>query len=62
MVLGCPELGKLLFWERLSETYLLKRQWHDSVVVCLVYSSDGSLVATGGEYLSPGYGRHEDEV
>ena len=21
MVLGCPELGKLLFWERLSETY-----------------------------------------
>lgn len=49
VVLGCPELGQLLVWEWQSETYVMKQQGHGSGMACLVYSPDGSLVATGGE-------------
>jgi len=49
IVLGCPDLGQLLVWEWQSETYVMKQQGHGSSMSCLVYSPDGSLVATGGE-------------
>ena len=46
---GCPDLGQLLVWEWQSETYVLKQQGHANGMTSVVYSPDGSLIATGGE-------------
>lgn len=46
---GCPNLGQLLVWEWVSETYVLKQQSHfDTMNVC-EYSPDATHIATGGE-------------
>jgi len=46
---GCQDLGQLLVWEWQSETYVLKQQGHANGMTSVVYSPDGSLIATGGE-------------
>ena len=46
---GCEKLGQLLVWEWQSESYILKQQGHFYDVNCLDFSSDGQVLATGGE-------------
>ncbi|KAJ8959273.1 hypothetical protein NQ314_006301 [Rhamnusium bicolor] len=49
IALGCSGLGQLLVWEWQSETYIMKQQGHSSNMSCVSYSTDGQLLATGGE-------------
>lgn len=49
IALGCSGLGQLLVWEWQSETYVLKQQGHSNNMSCITYSTDGQLLATGGE-------------
>uniref|UniRef100_A0A6P7HF49 Periodic tryptophan protein 2 homolog n=1 Tax=Diabrotica virgifera virgifera TaxID=50390 RepID=A0A6P7HF49_DIAVI len=49
IALGCSGLGQLLVWEWQSETYVMKQQGHSNNMSCVTYSTDGQLLATGGE-------------
>lgn len=49
LAFGSSSLGQLLVWEWQSETYVLKQQGHFYDMNCLAYSTDGQLVATGGD-------------
>ncbi|CAG9859982.1 unnamed protein product [Phyllotreta striolata] len=49
IALGCSGLGQLLVWEWQSETYVMKQQGHSNNMSCISYSSDGQLLASGGE-------------
>jgi periodic tryptophan protein 2 len=49
LALGSSRMGQLLVWEWQSETYVLKQQGHSYGMSCSAFSSDGALVATGGE-------------
>ncbi|GLV37986.1 uncharacterized protein CBL_07783 [Carabus blaptoides fortunei] len=49
IALGCGGLGQLLVWEWQSETYVMKQQGHANNMTCVSYSSDGQLIASGGE-------------
>ncbi|XP_018569437.1 periodic tryptophan protein 2 homolog [Anoplophora glabripennis] len=49
IALGCSGLGQLLVWEWQSETYVMKQQGHSNNMSCVSYSTDGQLLATGGE-------------
>ncbi|KAF2898642.1 hypothetical protein ILUMI_07536 [Ignelater luminosus] len=49
IAVGCGGLGQLLVWEWQSETYVMKQQGHSNNMSCLSYSTDGQLLATGGE-------------
>ncbi|KAJ8974650.1 hypothetical protein NQ317_019887 [Molorchus minor] len=49
IALGCGGLGQLLVWEWQSETYVMKQQGHSNNMSCVAYSTDGQLIATGGE-------------
>ena len=49
LALGSTRLGQLLVWEWQSETYVLKQQGHLYGIKSLDFSSDGQLIATGGD-------------
>eukprot|EP00112_Aurelia_sp_Birch-Aquarium-sp1_P009002 Seg2008.2 transcript_id=Seg2008.2/GoldUCD/mRNA.D3Y31 product="Periodic tryptophan protein 2-like" protein_id=Seg2008.2/GoldUCD/D3Y31 len=49
LAFGSASLGQLLVWEWQSETYVLKQQGHFYDMNVLAYSSDGQLIATGGD-------------
>ena len=49
LAFGSSSLGQLLVWEWQSETYVLKQQGHFYDMNILAYSSDGQLIATGGD-------------
>lgn len=49
LALASAELGQLLVWEWSSETYILKQQGHFYDLNAVAYSSDGQLIATGGD-------------
>ena len=49
LAFGSSSLGQLLVWEWQSETYILKQQGHFYDMNVLAYSTDGQLVATGGD-------------
>eukprot|EP00554_Chaetoceros_debilis_P002082 CAMPEP_0194084746 /NCGR_PEP_ID=MMETSP0149-20130528/14765_1 /TAXON_ID=122233 /ORGANISM="Chaetoceros debilis, Strain MM31A-1" /LENGTH=901 /DNA_ID=CAMNT_0038767491 /DNA_START=99 /DNA_END=2804 /DNA_ORIENTATION=+ len=49
LAFGCPSTQQLLVWEWRSETYIIKQRGHAFGMKCMAYSSDGVVVATGGE-------------
>ena len=49
LAFGSEALGQLLVWEWKTETYILKQQGHFYDLNTLAYSTDGQLVATGGD-------------
>eukprot|EP00795_Rhopilema_esculentum_P000504 gene504-10184_t len=49
LAFGSSSLGQLLVWEWQSETYILKQQGHFYDMNVLAYSTDGQLIATGGD-------------
>ncbi|XP_060523591.1 periodic tryptophan protein 2 homolog [Cylas formicarius] len=49
IALACGGVGQLLVWEWQSETYVMKQQGHSNNMVCVSYSSDGQILATGGD-------------
>ncbi|XP_063909715.1 periodic tryptophan protein 2 homolog [Zophobas morio] len=49
IALGCGGLGQLLVWEWQSEIYRLKQQSHSNNMSSICYSTDGQLLASGGE-------------
>eukprot|EP01038_Epipyxis_sp_PR26KG_P014178 gene14178-19024_t len=49
LAIGSAELGQLLVWEWQSETYVIKQQGHLYGLNSMDFSSDGQLIATGGE-------------
>ncbi len=49
LAFGCPSSQQLLVWEWRSETYIIKQRGHAYGMKCMAYSSDGVVVATGGE-------------
>lgn len=49
LAFGCPSTQQLLVWEWRSETYIIKQRGHAYGMKCMAYSSDGVVVATGGE-------------
>jgi len=49
LAFGSSSFGQLLVWEWQSETYVLKQQGHFYDMNILAYSSDGQLIATGGD-------------
>ena len=49
LAFGCPSTQQLLVWEWRSESYIIKQRGHSYGMRCMAYSSDGVVVATGGE-------------
>eukprot|EP00794_Sanderia_malayensis_P007000 gene6999-7785_t len=49
LAFGSSSMGQLLVWEWQSETYVLKQQGHFYDMNVLAYSTDGQLIATGGD-------------
>jgi periodic tryptophan protein 2 len=49
IALGIAPLGQLLVWEWKSESYILKQQGHSYGLNCVDISSEGQLIATGGD-------------
>nr|XP_022904182.1 periodic tryptophan protein 2 homolog [Onthophagus taurus] len=49
IAIGCGGYGQLLVWEWQSETYVMKQQGHTNNMNCVAYSTDGLILATGGE-------------
>ena len=49
LAFGSKKLGQIVVWEWKSETYVFKQQGHYFDVSSIAYSSDGSLLASGGQ-------------
>lgn len=47
--MGCGGVGQLLVWEWQSEIYRMKQQSHSNNITSICYSTDGQILASGGE-------------